>query len=158
MLNFATIHPGSVDSRRSRIEGVLNPLSDDNNSGTMFEQITTSNNNSNRAPPVRVVTFDLDNTLWNTGATISAANDALASFLTAHNIVQSQRTEIIMGELFNASKASYCPILGEEGNSPVLLTQLRTDALTQILVEDNEYAPEDAETFAKEAFQIVSLY
>lgn len=122
----------------------------------MFERITTSSNNSNRAPPVRVVTFDLDNTLWNTGATISAANDALASFLTSHNIVQSQRTEIIMGELFNASKASYCPILGEEGSSPVLLTQLRTDALTQILVEDNEYTPEDAETFAKEAFQIVS--
>ena len=155
----STLHTTMVRlySRRNRIEGILNPSDDDNGGTTMFQQIpSASTSNSLRAPPVRVVTFDLDNTLWNTGATISAANDALASFLTANNIVQSRRTEVIMGQLFNASKARYCPLLGEDGNSPVLLTQLRTDALTQILVEDNDYAPEDADTFATEAFQIVS--
>lgn len=135
------------------MEGVLNPI--DKRSGTMDEQRMSSTGNPIRSPPVRVVTFDLDNTLWNTGATISAANDALSSFLTENNIVQSKRTEVIMGELFAAAKATYCPVMGEEGSSPVLLTQLRTDALTQILIQDNNYSPEDAAKFAKEAFQIV---
>ena len=52
---------------------------------------------------VRVVSFDLDNTLWNTTATISAANDALASFLDKHEILQPKRVELVMGDLFKAS-------------------------------------------------------
>ncbi|CAB9527334.1 Inherit from NOG: had-superfamily hydrolase, subfamily ia, variant [Seminavis robusta] len=105
--------------------------------------------------PVRVVTFDLDNTLWNTGATISAANDALAAFLTTHNIVQSKRTETIMGELFQADKHKYCPLTDNNNNakSPVLLTELRKDALQQILITDNGYTELDAKEFADKAFQ-----
>ena len=51
---------------------------------------------------VRVVTFDLDNTLWNTSACINAANDALAAHLQAQEIVQPKRVEKVMGELFKA--------------------------------------------------------
>ena len=109
--------------------------------------------------PVRVVTFDLDNTLWNTGATIGAANDVLAEFLNANNIVQSKRTEKIMGDLFQASKADYCPLAAEEEldsvKAPVLLTRLRKDALTQIFIQDNGYTEEDARKFADEAFDKV---
>ena len=35
---------------------------------------------------VRVVSFDLDNTVWKTGPTIQAANDVLASFLEKQGI------------------------------------------------------------------------
>jgi len=112
---------------------------------------------SSKPSPVRVITFDLDNTLWNTGATISAANDAVAQYLNDSHIQQSKRTEVIMGELFQASKAKYCPLDGVDGKSPVLLTQLRKDALAQILIHDNGYSEEDAKTFAEQAFQKVSV-
>ena len=113
--------------------------------------------------PIRVVTFDLDNTLWKTGPTIDAANDALAEFLTARNIVQSQRTEDVMKELFRVNKAAYCPLLDEDADhdavikAPVLLTRLRQDALQQILIQDNGFAPQDAKEFAQQAFQKVHL-
>lgn len=110
--------------------------------------------------PVRVVTFDLDNTLWNTGATIGAANDVLAQFLNENNIVQSKRTETIMGDLFQASKGTYCPLQKDELDTvkaPVLLTELRKNALKQILIQDNDYSEEDAAKFADEAFDKVSV-
>jgi len=111
--------------------------------------------------PVRVVTFDLDNTLWNTGATIGSANDVLAEFLNENKIVQSQRTETIMGELFQANKSAYCPLAGstqqelDAVKAPVLLTKLRKDALCQILMEDNGYPEEEAKDFAGQAFDKV---
>jgi hypothetical protein len=108
--------------------------------------------------PIQVVTFDLDNTLWNTGATIGAANDVLAQFLNEHNIVQSKRTEKIMGDLFQANKLDYCPLATDESTAkaPVLLTRLRKDALQQILIQDNGYSEEDAKEFADQAFDKVS--
>lgn len=108
---------------------------------------------------IRVITFDLDNTLWNTSATIAAANDALAVFLSANGIVQSKRTESIMGELFQQDKLKYCPlaVTEQELGAPVLLTDLRKDALEHILVQDNGYSPEAAKKFADQAFQKVRL-
>lgn len=120
---------------------------------TTLKGRTTSQ--TTNAPEVRVITFDLDNTLWDTGATISAANDALADFLDEHKIVQPKRIEQIMGDLFRASKTTYAPLDAESAKAPVLLTQLRKDALLQILVDDNDFTPEDAEEFANEAFQKV---
>ena len=137
-------------SRRNQLAAIMNPP----DTTIMFDQ-GISSTRTRRPPPVRVITFDLDNTLWNTGATISAANDALAAFLSQNQIQQSKRTEVIMGELFAASPATYCPLDGEAGKSPVLLTQLRTDALTRILMGDNDYSPHDAEVFAKQAFEKV---
>jgi FMN phosphatase YigB (HAD superfamily) len=80
---------------------------------------------------VRLVTLDLDNTLWRTGATIEAANAALAAHLHPHNV--TIRVETVMGQLFQATKARYCPIDLEQGQSPVLLTLLRKDAIRHVL-------------------------
>ena len=103
------------------------------------------------ATEVRVVTFDLDNCLWKTGATISAANDALAEFLDEHDIVQPVRAEKVMGELFSQSKERYSP---NGGKAPVLLTLLRKDAIQQVLQEHNEYSEEEAKRLSSEAFDM----
>ncbi|CAJ1960061.1 unnamed protein product [Cylindrotheca closterium] len=101
---------------------------------------------------VRVVTFDLDNTLWKTKQCIGAANDALASYLDKHNVQQPKRIEEIMRELFQANKKVYAPRT-ENATAPVLLTQLRKDALKEVLMTSNEYTEEEAETFANKAFE-----
>jgi FMN phosphatase YigB (HAD superfamily)/ribosomal protein L40E len=100
---------------------------------------------------VRVVSFDLDNCLWKTGATISTANDALADFLSENNVTQLVRVEKVMGELFQESKEKYSP---QGGKAPVLLTLLRKDAIQRVLEEHNEYSEEDAKEFADKAFQV----
>jgi FMN phosphatase YigB (HAD superfamily) len=102
---------------------------------------------------VRVVTFDLDNTLWNTSKTIDAANDALAKFLEADNILQPKRIEIMMGELWQADKSRYAPV-DENAKAPVLLTQLRTDAICLVLEEHNGYSEVDAFDYAQKAFNV----
>jgi FMN phosphatase YigB (HAD superfamily) len=91
---------------------------------------------------VRLVTLDLDNTLWRTGATIAAANAALAAHLHPHTVSTTIRVETVMGQLFQANKARYCPIDLEQGHSPVLLTLLRKDAIRHVL----ELAHHDATT------------
>ena len=96
---------------------------------------------------VRVVTFDLDNTLWKTKETIDAANDALNTYLSTKNnndgnpIMITKRIEKVMGDLFRADRRKYCPgaaamnknftdeELEQSYKSPVSLTQLRIDAI-----------------------------
>lgn len=56
---------------------------------------------------VRVISFDLDNTLWKTGKVISHANDVLSQYLTAKGVNVPVRTEIVMGELFKKGPARY---------------------------------------------------
>ena len=92
---------------------------------------------------IRVVSFDLDNTLWNTSATIDAANDVLAQhmkeqlFQSFHITTQHDiRVEKVMGTLFTANRTKYAPVEGERAKSPVLLTKLRKDAIHQVV---NEY-------------------
>jgi FMN phosphatase YigB (HAD superfamily) len=111
------------------------------------------------AEPIRVVTFDLDNTLWRTGPTITAANDALAEYLhTTHGVGIDCRVEAVMKELstkFPQSYGSGSPsnksitrevhsgtrAQGEESSNsnvhiagaPVFLTRLRTDAIRHVL-------------------------
>lgn len=116
---------------------------------------------------VRVVTFDLDNTIWKTGAVISSANDALAEFLDSKEIEAETRVEKVMGMLFTENKGKYCPLLAEdienEGGTetsldsvkaPVLLTQLRMDAVMEILRNQTAHFEDDFEEFAQEAFQV----
>jgi FMN phosphatase YigB (HAD superfamily) len=121
---------------------------------------------------IRVVTFDLDNTLWNTTVTIDVANDALAKHMN-ENIVRFkaksnstalplQRVEKVMGKLFAANKCRYCPIDGESSKSPVLLTQLRKDAILYVLREhvtlanetDTDKNNQSILNFAEEAFDV----
>jgi FMN phosphatase YigB (HAD superfamily) len=123
---------------------------------------------------VRVVTFDLDNTLWKTSETISAANDALAIYLSKSDdgdgnpIKVPERIENIMGELFRADRRKYCPLVSNGGTqeyededeleqrckSPVLLTQLRTDAICHVLETENGFSTERALSFAELAFDV----
>ena len=103
------------------------------------------------ASEVRVVTFDLDNCLWKTGATISAANEALAAFLDEYNITQPVRVEKVMGELFKENSETYSP---SGGKAPVLLTALRKDAIKRVLQDHNEYSEEEARNLADEAFDV----
>ena len=108
---------------------------------------------------VRVITFDLDNTLWNTSATIAAANDVLATFVneklgsdTAVNgTAATVRVEKIMGTLYNKNKAKYSPIEMEQAKAPVLLTQLRKDAIRHVL---KEHGGMDDEALVEEAFVV----
>ena len=130
-----------------------------------------------------MVTFDLDNTLWRTGEVISAANDALAYYLGEKGIATPVRTEAVMGDLFKNDKVRYCPDLRVEvtdieqvtnvdrnsksdaagestifiqagSKKPVLLTQLRKDALRNILMIHNYYDETSATIFAEEAFVV----
>ena len=130
--------------------------------------------------PVRVITFDLDNTLWKTGPTIGAANDALAEFLSTKSkddgteLQIPTRVEKIMGELFKADRRKYCPLVGatipdkaddeevedwekmleETLKSPVALTQLRIDALCHVLETENDFSKEAALSLATDAFEV----
>ena len=103
---------------------------------------------------VRIISFDLDNTLWNTYGCINAANDALAAFLDQNQIKQPKRVEHIMQDLFRSNKRRYSPILGEEAAHATLLTLLRTDAIAFLLEEYNGFSRSKAEYFAKQAFDI----
>jgi FMN phosphatase YigB (HAD superfamily)/ribosomal protein L40E len=104
---------------------------------------------------IRVVSFDLDDTLWRTAATISAANDALSDHIASiEDFKQPQRVEVIMGELFQADKPRYAPIQGENATAPVLLTSLRKDAIAHLATNHNIYTTSDAQSLADECFQI----
>ena len=133
--------------------------------------------------PVRIISFDLDNTLWKTGPTIGAANDALAHYLSTKTkddgteLQIPTRVETVMGELFRADRRKYCPLVGatipiasdddddediEELNrvleetlkTPVALTQLRIDALCHVLETENGFSPETALSFSNDAFGV----
>ena len=111
--------------------------------------------NSQRSE-IRIISFDLDNTVWKTDGCINAANDALATFLTEHDIQQPTRVEVIMKELFQTDKARYSPVLGVNATHATLLTLLRTDAIQKVLEVSNGYSSEDAEAFAQRAFDVWS--
>jgi FMN phosphatase YigB (HAD superfamily) len=103
---------------------------------------------------IRVVTFDLDNTIWKTSSCIDAANRALFDHLATSKVSQPKRVEKIMGEIFAQDKKKYSPLSeGDNPKSPVLLTELRIDAIKHIL-QLNGFQADHAETFARDAFGI----
>eukprot|EP00977_Amphora_coffeiformis_P028170 scaffold34719_cov241-Amphora_coffeaeformis.AAC.4 len=111
--------------------------------------------------PIRVISFDLDNCLWKTSAVIDAANHALAAYLQKtlpDNGSPSPpvRAEVIMGELWKADRATYAPLLGEAATSPCRLTQLRQDAIREILVRHKCYEddPSKQEEITQQAFDV----
>ncbi|KAL3757645.1 hypothetical protein ACHAWU_009490 [Discostella pseudostelligera] len=69
---------------------------------------TTTNLDSSRSE-IRVITFDLDNTIWKTSETISYANDALASHLF-HEFGIEERSEKRMGQLFRQYPERYAGV------------------------------------------------
>jgi len=154
--------PGSSDEDLAKWERMYNGYESKENmnintAGTQSPTVQSSE--------VRVVTFDLDNTIWKTGAVISSANDALANFLDSKGIKTTIRVEKIMGELFKQNKAKYCPVLAQDHVSgkidgdfdkvkapPVLLTQLRKDAIKELLKNEEIEFELELEQFAEEAF------
>lgn len=104
---------------------------------------------------IRVVTFDLDNTLWNTTATIQAANDALADFMNEIIPGNTLRVESVMGMLYTADKARYAPLDTEKASSPVLLTNLRKDAIRFVL-EQSVDDDERIDSLVEEGFEVWS--
>jgi FMN phosphatase YigB (HAD superfamily) len=103
---------------------------------------------------LRVVSFDLDNTIWKTSPTISSANDALSSFLAdRHKLPSTVRVERIMKDMFKSNPEKYSPTLGavkspvdtaprttQSQASPVYLTLLRKDAIRVALVNHTDGA------------------
>lgn len=109
---------------------------------------------------IRVVTLDLDNTLWKTSATIDAANDALAEFLSM-KLEQTKmiRVEHVMGKLYQANEKRYAPLqINNLVKGPVLLTLLRKDAIRYTLTNHNESGLVDndqsIENIVEEAFLV----
>jgi hypothetical protein len=97
----------------------------------------------NKRSEIRIISFDLDNTVWKTDGCKNAANDdVLASFLTQHDIQQPTRVEVLMKELFQTDKARYSPVLGVNASHATLLTLLRTDATQNVLEVSNGYTTE----------------
>lgn len=115
---------------------------------------------------MRVVTFDLDNTIWKTSAVIGSANDALADHLDEIGIETTVRIEKIMGTLFKRNKEKYCPVLAQDTENgttdsnldvikaPVLLTQLRKDAIMEVLLNQVEPLQDKIETISDKAFNV----
>jgi FMN phosphatase YigB (HAD superfamily) len=121
----------------------------------------TTNNNGNEVSvrsKVHVITYDLDNTLWNTSATIGTANDALAAHMhrqcgddgdPAKNIA---RVEQRMRVLHESQPDRYGPTVprtttttaaAAESVAPVRLTDLRKDAIRSVLIDEAGYADDD---------------
>lgn len=106
--------------------------------------------------PLRVVTFDLDNTLWCTASTIGTAIAAVNDFWENQSIQPAVCTEIIMKELFAANKAKYAPLQAEKATSPCQLTQLRIDAMQHLLTTHHDMSREQAAELAKRSFQVMA--
>ena len=86
------------------------------NSGTTFTSASSSvMQTANTEVPspisseIRVITFDLDNTIWKTMPTISDANDSLSSHLLKKFGIQD-RSEKIMGQLFKENPDRYAGV------------------------------------------------
>jgi len=111
-------------------------------------------------PPVQVVSFDLDDTLWPTGEVIGAANTALQSHLEIQypEVLSAARrlfakeenggaVPTLMRQLHKA-RMQADPTLPK---SPLNLTELRTDAL---VVAAQEAGLVEARQFAEECFVV----
>lgn len=107
---------------------------------------------------VKVVTFDLDDTLWKTGAVIGHANQALQEHLDSCSLAQPRQVKDVMKELFGIDQVRYCPELATNPDSakiePVMLTQLRKDSIFDVCVKDNGFTDEEADLFSQKAFQV----
>lgn len=94
--------------------------------GTAGEPFGAQDDSIDQLPPmepsdptkseIRVVTFDLDNTIWKTTPTISDANDALAAHLNEQFGI-AERSEKRMGQLFKQYPNRYAGVDFSEDDS-----------------------------------------
>lgn len=139
-------------------------LDDDENSSLDGDAFTSST-----ISQVRVITFDLDNTLWKTDPVIAAANNALNDYLTNRIGQTPKRVEQVMKELYASNPHIYNPLLEPEDNktqstaeydgstrsigSPVYLTKLRIDSIKELL-SPHHATVDDLDKIAKDAFHV----
>jgi len=83
--------------------GELNPQT------TTAPPATSSDTATSTKSGIRVVTFDLDNTIWKTSATLSDANDALVAHLKEAFGIE-ERSEKRMGQLFKRFPDRYAGV------------------------------------------------
>ena len=124
---------------------------------TLNQPALSSANALSARSEVKVVTFDLDDTIWRTGDVIDSANNALQEYLNEKGINQPRQVKDVMRDLFERNSTRYCPELATNPLAkvePVLLTLLRQDAISNICVQDNGFSFNDAEVFAEESFDI----
>ena len=110
-----------------------------------------------RQSEVKVITFDLDDTIWKTSSVIDAANNALQEYLDRKGLNQPRQVKDVMKDLFEGNSTRYCPELATNPLAkpdPVLLTLLRKDAISNICIQDNGFSFDDAERFAEESFNL----
>lgn len=125
---------------------------------------------------MRVITFDLDNTLWKTDPVIAAANSALNDFLVTRIGQLPKRVEQVMKELYSRKPPIYNPLLELDDDitksvaefdgttrsidSPVYLTKLRIDSIKELLLYSSssstslEQAIDDVDRIAQDAFYV----
>lgn len=96
---------GKFNSQSNTIEIISNDIGF---TATIATSPTTTTLESSRSE-IRVITFDLDNTIWKTSETISDANDALASHLF-HEFGIKERSENRMGQLFRQYPERYAGV------------------------------------------------
>jgi putative hydrolase of the HAD superfamily len=130
---------------------------------------------STKISEVRVITFDLDNTLWKTDPVISAANNALNDFLITRIGQLPKRVEQVMKELYVRNPYTYNPLLERDDEtvqsksqydgstrsfgSPVYLTKLRIDSIKELLYNGTNTASldlvtDDLDQIAHDAFHV----
>lgn len=165
---------------------------------------SSSSPSSTKKSEIRVVTFDLDNTLWKTNNVISTANDILNKHLQDNGVHVPTRVEKIMNVLFQQNKMKYSPILVDEAlnqhgynydvdnvdnvdndvimdsttcsttnstkyddemkkilekvKTPVLLTQLRIDALKEVYKNQTQHITNSSTTSKDTEQQPQQLY
>jgi len=99
-------------------EKLFNPSVSTTTSNTMNGQTATSilDPSSPLKSDIRVVTFDLDNTIWKTSATLTDANDALSNHLKETFNIE-ERSEKWMGQHFKQFPDRYAGVDFAEGVS-----------------------------------------
>ena len=119
------------------------------------ENISGVNVNDSGKCGVRVVTFDLDNTLWKTSPVICEDNNVLAKYLESYLPSNHKRVEVLMNELFKKNRTKYAPNNPEASYATHLTLLRKEDAIQELFSFYNKGRNEnDANLFAEEAFQV----
>ncbi|GMI13406.1 hypothetical protein TrLO_g15297 [Triparma laevis f. longispina] len=117
--------------------------------------------------PIKLLTFDLDDTIWSTSPTIKAANKVTQSHVDKQLGDASKPIWEVMKGLFKANPTDYYKVRDDDETSglsrePVYLTKLRSDAVAKLHASSlpNAYTmsssppPPESIEFAAQAFKI----
>jgi FMN phosphatase YigB (HAD superfamily) len=103
----------NVDDDISKWERLYNNYQPPQSSSSSSSSPSIKQNKSSSSD-IRIITFDLDNTLWKTSETITHANTVLFDYLLQSKFGIEVRTEVEMGKLFQLFPERYCGIDDDE--------------------------------------------